>query len=498
MGTEGDENRDGKADIERRNISDLPNRTSRDLVKLWREGSQDAARILLARYEVRLIALVAARLNRKFRESIAPEDVVQSAMGSFFRATGACAKPSIQFDSSASAWNILATFTRRKLSRAIERETAFKRGGGWSKTPLNQLDLSLQSSPSAKEADEILADIQSLLGPDQSLLLDLLLENASQKEIAKRLKVDVRTVRRRIAAMRATVAGKVAGGNESNEPTAESTAETIHLPNIHYRQFVLGKLVGSGALGKVYRARLQSDGQVVAIKFMHRLLWGNPQCKLSFLSEIDHASRIHHPGVVQYLGWGESPHGGPYLVCEYINGHSLAHTKPNNSSTSVRWLLQICEAVAAAHQVGVVHGDLTPNNILLEQPERIVVIDFGFAAYTRSPNSRNAFSESSLSQTPGGTLGFAAPEQISPAFGSISPATDIYAIGGLAYYLLTSRSPHDGNPLLDTVTDADVRLPDSPRTPAESRLAKVAKLALRKSVNDRPRSVRELARLLST
>ena len=83
-------------------------------------------------------------------------------------------------------------------------------------------------------------------------------------------------------------------------------------------------------------------------------------------------------------------------------------------------------------------------------------------------------------------------------FGSISFATDIYAIGGLAYYLLTSRSPHDGNPLLDTVTDADVRLPDSPRTPAESRLAKVAKLALRKSVNDRPQSVRELARLLST
>lgn len=85
-------------------------------------GSQDAARVLLARYEVRLIALVASRLNRKYRDGIAPEDVVQSAMGSFFRVTRAGANPSIKLESTASAWNILATFVRRKLARALEHK----------------------------------------------------------------------------------------------------------------------------------------------------------------------------------------------------------------------------------------------------------------------------------------------------------------------------------------------------------------------------------------
>ena len=130
-GTGGGEKLDNKADSEFQKFSDssLTNRASHELVSLWLSGSQDAARILLARYEVRLIALVASRLNRKYRDGIAPEDVVQSAMGSFFRVTRAGANPSIKLESTASAWNILATFVRRKLARALERETAAKRGG---------------------------------------------------------------------------------------------------------------------------------------------------------------------------------------------------------------------------------------------------------------------------------------------------------------------------------------------------------------------------------
>jgi hypothetical protein len=143
-GTEGGENLDDKADIEFQKISDsnLTNRASRELVEMWQSGSQEAARVLLARYEVRLIALVASRLNRKYRDGIAPEDVVQSAMGSFFRVTRASANPSIKLESTASAWNILSTFVRRKLARALERETAAKRGGGRTRTSLDDLDRS--------------------------------------------------------------------------------------------------------------------------------------------------------------------------------------------------------------------------------------------------------------------------------------------------------------------------------------------------------------------
>ena len=266
------------------------------------------------------------------------------------------------------------------------------------------------------------------------------------------------------------------------------------LPNISYRQFVLGKLVGSGSLGKVYRARLQAGGQDVAVKFMHRDLWTDRDSRDSFLREIDHASKIHHSGVVKYFGWGQSPHGGPYLVSEYVDGRSLANVKPNGSETAVQWLVQICEAVAAAHQAGVVHGDLTPNNILLDHNGRIVVTDFGFATYSPKSTSDDVVFDSNASR--GGTLGFAAPEQISPAFGSISYATDIYAIGGLAFYLLTGRSPHDCGSLLDTVTDDDLIVPTAPVTPSESKLVAIAELAMKKAIVSRPHSVTELIPLL--
>ena len=496
VGTGGGENLDDKADIKFQKISDsnLTNRASRELVEMWRSGSQDAARVLLARYEVRLIALVASRLNRRYRDGIAPEDVVQSAMGSFFRVTRAGANPSIKLESTASAWNILATFVRRKLARALDRETAFKRGGGRTRISLDDLDPDVRTNPSATEANELLDEIHSLLNSDHSQLLELLLENKTQREIAEQLGVDERTIRRRIKSMQDIVKGQLAFVDERNGVLLDSAIETINLPNISYRQFVLGKLVGSGALGKVYRARLQTDGQVVAVKFMHRHLWTDPNSRLSFLREIDHASKINHRGVVRYLGWGQSPHGGPYLVCEYVEGQPLTNVKPNEASTSVQWLAQICEAVAAAHEAGVVHGDLTPNNILLDHNGRIVVTDFGFATYSQKPTTDDAAFESIAS--PGGTLGFAAPEQISTAFGTIGFATDIYAIGGLAFYLLTGQSPHDGNLLLDTVADEDLILPNTPVTPAEAKLVAVAKLAMKKAVNRRPHSVTELVPLL--
>lgn len=501
IGTGGGEKLDEQADIESIKSAELflTNLASRVLVEKWRSGSQDAARVLMARYEVRLIALIASRLNRRLRNGIDPQDVVQSAMGSFFRVTRADAKPTIQLESTASAWNILATFARRKLSRALERETASKRGGGWSRTPLDQVEPAefIQRQPSASEAEEFLEELNSLLSSDQALLLQLLLQNASQREIADRLEIDERTVRRRIAAIRTVVAGHLASDDDHREADGEHPKYNIELPNISYKQFVLGKMIGSGGLGKVYRARMQLDGSVVAVKFMHRHLWADSGSKLSFLREIDHASRINHPGIVKYRGWGESPHGGPYIVSELVDGLALAKVNRDNADCAVQWLVQICEAVECAHQAGIVHGDLTPNNILLSNDGRVVITDFGFAI---SLNGQNESCSRGQEMVPlGGTLGFAAPEQISSAFGRIGRATDIYAIGGLAYYLLTGRGPHDrlADSLSDTISDEDVPVANAPRTNAGAKLARVANLALKKAITRRPKSARELADLLS-
>ncbi len=516
-GSKGGENLNEQADNEFEKISGRPvaglpltDLASRELVTLWRSGSQEAARALLARYEVRLIALVASRLNRRYRESIPPEDVVQSAMGSFFRATRAGIKPSLQLESTATAWNILATFTRRKLSRALERETAFKRGGTWERAAFEGIEQELRMAPAQEEVDLLVSDLSSFLAKTQLQLLELLLAGATQKEAAKQMGVDERTIRRRISALREVIAGQTepSQGIESTPISLPiSLKESLTLPNISYREFVLGKMVGRGSQGKVYRARLQEDGQVVAVKFMHRHLWNDPHSRVSFLREIDHASRIDHPGVVKYFGWGQSPHSGPYLVCEYIDGQSFNQIERGNFARSVQWLTQICDAVAASHEAGVIHGDLTPNNVLLADDDRVVITDFGFAATMHRTDRNRAdknHTEDDLTshrsvESLGGTLGFAAPEQISPAFGRISFATDIYGIGGLAYFFLTGHGPHTvhEDSLSDTIADEDVVALSSGKSVAEGKLARLANAALRKGVKDRPQRVGELIDLLS-
>ncbi len=438
--------------------------------------------------------MIAARLNRRYRDSIAAEDVVQSAMGSFFRAARLVDKASIKLESTASAWNILATFARRKLARALERESASKRGAGRTRVSLDSQDVDLGRMPSELEADELFDQVLAVLGPEHAQLLRLLLANATQREIAEQLGIDERTVRRRLATIRESVRDKVGPSHVPTLPEEELLGTGIHLPNISYRQFVLGKLIGRGALGKVYRARLQSDGQVVAVKFMHRYLWADSLSRASFLREIDHASKLDHPSILKYLGWGQSPHGGPYLVSEYIDGQPLTTAKRNDSNDALQMLIQVCEAIESSHQAGVVHGDLTPSNILVDQNRRIVLTDFGFSTLARQPRE-HAYVVDPL-ESMGGTLGFAAPEQISSAFGAVCEATDIYAIGGLAYYLLTGQSPHDGMSWLDTLADRDVSIEVREGTQAESKLAKVARVALKKAIHDRPKSVTQLRELL--
>ncbi|MCA9157962.1 MAG: protein kinase [Planctomycetales bacterium] len=505
IGYVGSEKPVEKADIKSKDIleSGLTNLASRELVEMWQSGSQEAASVLMDRYHVRLIALIASRLNRRLRGGIDPQDVVQSAMGSFFRVTQAGGNPAVQLQSTASAWNILATFARRKLSRVLERETAAKRGGGWERTPLEQIDNAgfVKQPPSSLDADECIEELNALLSADQNLLLQLLLENAPQREIAVALGVDERTVRRRIAVIRSLVTDQFVADTDHKESADESASElptaNIELPHISYRQFVLGKMIGRGAFGKVYRARMQSDDSLVAVKFMHRHLWADPISKHSFVREIDHASRINHPGIVKYLGWGESPHGGPFIVSELIVGPSLAHLSRADAEMAPRWLKQICGAIEAAHRVGVVHGDITPNNVLLDSKGRIVVTDFGFAStWGLAHDSRSHVQHI---EPRGGTLGFAAPEQISSAFGEIGPATDIYAIGGIAYYLLTGCAPHGtlSEAMGETLSDEDATVDRPYQFGAEARLAQVAHAALKKAIADRPKSVRDLLKLLS-
>ena len=469
-----------------------------ELLRRWKLGDERAASVLVDRYTLRLVALVASRLNRRFQDTIDPEDVVQSAMGSFF---AAARQSRLRISQSVSLWHLLAAFAKRKMLRTIERQSAAKRGGEFQRVGLDERVHAWEADPSearSEAVEELLRAMDEELPSQLREVLDHLLAGRTRKEIAEALNLTERTVRRRVVRLRDILA------SEPQRSEADADGETVSpsLPRIDYHEFVLGKLVGAGGFGKVYRSTMQTDGSVVAVKFLRKAFWWNDEAKRSFLREVDQASQIDLPSVVRYLGWGESPHGGPYVVARWIDGVTLAERHDVSPERFMQYLLQICDTVGAVHAAGVIHGDLTPSNILVTAPDRIVITDFGFSQHVRRRGDRPAGPQETVSPL-GGTLGFAAPEQISPSFGRIGPGTDIYAVGGLAYWYLAGNAPHDRGAseasLASTIASADTDTSQLPSdSPATSDIKRVAAATLRKSVNDRPQTIAEVADLLTS
>lgn len=415
----------------------LIDRPDRELINAWKRGDQHAADVLWRRYTTRLIGLVASRIAEPFRDSIAPDDVVQSAWGSFFRA----AKQSrVQVSETLGLWQLLAVFAQRKLARRFEASAAAKRGGH-AITRLPQEAIQAAVCHDTANAVELQEWIESELDAEHRTVLVRLLAGYTQRQVAKELSIDERTVRRRLKRLRQQFCEEESSASPPPEPNLPR-----HLPNINYGQFVLAGLVGSGAFGKVYRAHLQATGEQVAVKFLRKAFWQPGMVRATFLREIDLASQVHHPSILRYRGWGLSPHGGPYIVSDWIDGVTLAQTSGFHRSSIIDSLSQLADALRAIHSAGLVHGDLTPSNIMRKQDGRLVVTDFGMACTTDA-----AQQTADTQPHVGGTPGFAAPEQLSSAFGSIGPWTDIYALGGLAYWFANAQAPHDGSALVDRV-----------------------------------------------
>ncbi|GAA4467467.1 protein kinase domain-containing protein [Novipirellula rosea] len=409
------------------------------LLRQWKLGDERAAEVLFDRYAIRLVALVASRLNRRYRSTIAPEEVVQSALGSFFDAVK---HSRIHASGNVSLWRLLATFARRKMARSIERQAAAKRGGDQNRISLDDVlsaPIDDRNESDDDEAGQFLKTLRAELPESLRVIVEGLLIGQTQREIADSLGIDERTVRRRLSRVRTMLAPERAVVTNVQETTITQPT----LPRVSYHEFVLGRLIGAGGFGKVYRASMQVDGSIVAVKFMRKAFWQNEPARQTFLREIDAASQINHPGVIRYLGYGVSPHGGPYVLSEWVDGQSLHDIATATIEQFTGWLIQVCLALDAVHAAGLVHGDLSPSNILVDTHDRITITDFGF-------------SQVFAADTPpilGGTLGFAAPEQIDPSFGRVSPKTDIYAIGGLVHWFLFKQPPNHGSQLGEIIAE---------------------------------------------
>jgi serine/threonine protein kinase len=201
-------------------------------------------------------------------------------------------------------------------------------------------------------------------------------------------------------------------------------------------RFTLEALVGRGGMGIIYRATDALSGQPVALKLLHTQ---SADALQRFSREAAVLAKLRHPGIVSYIAQGATPDGSPFLAMEWLEGEDLARRlarQPLSLEEALALLRNTSQALALAHQHGVIHRDLKPSNLFLRngRPEDVVLLDFGLARH-QVPSLALTASQMVL-----GTPGYMAPEQAS-AQSQLTPSADLFSLGCIFYECLTGRPP---------------------------------------------------------
>ncbi|WBB68982.1 serine/threonine-protein kinase [Micromonospora sp. WMMD812] len=240
-------------------------------------------------------------------------------------------------------------------------------------------------------------------------------------------------------------------------------------------RYRLDDRVATGGMGDVWRGTDLVLGRQVAVKVLLPALVSDPDFIARFRAEARIMAALRHPGIVQVFDCGEDdlPDGdrADYLVMEFVDGEPLSKRIEAAGRLEVAETMSIvaqaAQALHAAHRGGIVHRDVKPSNLLVQEDGSVVLVDFGVA------RSTNVTSITSTNAVPGTAL-YMAPEQA--AGRPVSGATDIYALGAVAYCCLTGGPPFTGdNPLQVAVRHLDDEPPELPHDIPEAVRALVSR-----------------------
>ncbi|TQN31328.1 serine/threonine-protein kinase [Haloactinospora alba] len=218
--------------------------------------------------------------------------------------------------------------------------------------------------------------------------------------------------------------------------------------------------VAGGGMATVYVARDTRLDRRLACKVMHASLAQDPVAVRRFINEAHSVARLSHPNVVQVFDQG-TDQGHVYLAMEYVPGRTLREVLDERGNLPAAEALGIMgsmlAALGAAHNAGIVHRDVKPENVLLTEDNRVKVADFGLARAGQSNNQ-----QMTRTGTVMGTAAYLAPEQIEQ--GSSDTRSDVYAAGIMLYELLTGAQPHTGENAISVAyqhVNADVPRPSA-------------------------------------
>ncbi|RMG96836.1 MAG: serine/threonine-protein kinase PknK, partial [Deltaproteobacteria bacterium] len=266
-------------------------------------------------------------------------------------------------------------------------------------------------------------------------------------------------------------------------------------------KYRIEKLIGEGAMGRVYRAQQIPLGKPFAVKVLSPRLLSDADSQARFAREAHAAANLNHPNCVSVVDYGRSDDGTAYIVMEFIEGHSLehviAHEHPLDRARVVDFTLQILDALTEAHGLGILHRDLKPENILVSRlrthGELLKVVDFGIAQLMDTEESQRLTRQSVVCGTPE----YMSPEQARGL--PLDPRSDLYAVGCILYQMLTGRPPFERASAIEIL---HCHLNDAPVPPSEllgvapDPIEAVCLRALAKSPDDRFADALEFRRAL--
>lgn len=204
-------------------------------------------------------------------------------------------------------------------------------------------------------------------------------------------------------------------------------------------------VLGRGGMGTVYRAKQQFPSRTVALKVVHSPIYSRSLTRrIEYEAQI--LARLQHEGIAQIFEAGTATANGvtlPFFAMELVEGRHLTdHAKKFKLTTAekLKLIVKVCAAVRHAHQQGVIHRDLKPANVLVTDGGQPKVLDFGIARVTDS-DIRTTTLHTDVGQLVG-TVAYMSPEQVAGDSSNIDTRSDVYALGVLAFELLTGELPH--------------------------------------------------------
>ena len=272
-------------------------------------------------------------------------------------------------------------------------------------------------------------------------------------------------------------------------------------------RFRIVEIIGSGGFSVVYRAHQEGMNRFIALKVLKPQASDDDTIVERFRREALFASQLSHPNTITLFDYGQTPDGLCYIAMEYLVGHDLSeevkYGDPLDPKRVWSILTQVCRSLSEAHKIGLIHRDLKPENIFVVERndrEHIKVLDFGVSKAVSGfrPAGAKSLTPLTLEGTVFGTPLYMAPEQALSE--EIGPPADVYALGQIAYEMLTGRAAYIDeltamDIMLHQINDPPLELPDPlDKTP----FADLVRRATIKDPSQRITDAGELLELLQT